>query len=283
MQLAVAFDASPQPRQAGDRTRTSAFCLWRLLLHETIVGPALPGKQAGEHSRTDKPSLVPSRALGTSRVAVTPWAVGAALRCVRPSPLTAVAVAVAAKTPVPSGQVPLAATHPRQTDGVGGLPTGARRRRCGTPLAGWLDGQGSGGPVAEATEHWPPAGRCRAVARDAAPPGPRHARTRPSVLPRAPRAGQDMHPRRRRLFPGTGRRCGLHAEHVSLPATPPRPALHCTCSGSGWLVAAVAFALVRAFVDRRECQRRETMLRTVLLAVWCVAHVREGREGWSAN
>lgn len=183
MQLAVAFDASPQPRQAGDRTRTSAFCLWRLLLHETIVGPALPGKQAGEHSRTDKPSLVPSRALGTSRVAVTPWAVGAALRCVRPSPLTAVAVAVAAKTPVPSGQVPLAATHPRQTDGVGGLPTGARRRRCGTPLAGWLDGQGSGGPVAEATEHWPPAGRCRAVARDAAPPGPRHARTRPSVLP----------------------------------------------------------------------------------------------------
>lgn len=65
LQLAVAFDASPQPRQAGDRTRTSAFCLWRLLLHETIVGPALPGKQAGEHSRTDKPSLVPSRALGS--------------------------------------------------------------------------------------------------------------------------------------------------------------------------------------------------------------------------
>jgi hypothetical protein len=148
-----------------------------------------PARQASRRALTDGQAVASAVtctghwAVGTSRVAVTPWAVGATLRCVRPSPLTAVAVAVLAKTPVPSGQVPLAATHPRQTDGVGGLPTGARRRRCGTPLAGWLDGQGSGGPVAEATEHWPPAGRCRAVARDAAPPGPRHARTRPSVLP----------------------------------------------------------------------------------------------------
>lgn len=169
--------------------------------------------------------MVPSRAL---------VALGGG-RCVRPSPLTALAddgsilssCPSANKTAVPSRQVLPAA--PRHTEP--GAPTRAHVAGGGALSAG-MHGQGSGGgPVAEATEHGRPAGgRCRG---EGCPPASLHAR-----IVRRPYSYAPMDISARAT--ATSRRLGLHARRSStscclLLLQGSKPLHLLRCSGpSGW-------------------------------------------------